>query len=99
MAKSTIDIFPLFKQSPAVIGTVTSPREMLIYSAENYGPKWYDGKAHQNFQRGTKEDIQTQSILRIRAGDRVASPMSVVSYVTEGETRRSTHPKLERRRV
>lgn len=41
----------------------------------------------------------TQRILRIRVGDRVVSPMSVVSYVTEGESRRATPPKLGRRRV
>jgi hypothetical protein len=27
------------------------------------------------------------------------SPMSVINYVTEGESRRGTHPELERQRV
>lgn len=41
----------------------------------------------------------TQRISRIWVGNRVASPMSVFLYVTEGESRRLTSPKLERRRV
>ena len=46
-----------------------------------------------------RRHIYTQRISRIRVGNRVASPMSVVTYVTEDESRRLTPPKLERRRV
>ena len=57
MAISTIDIFPLFKQLPAVIGPAKPAREMLILSAEIYGSREYDGKVYKNFQRGIKEDL------------------------------------------
>jgi len=56
MAISTIDIFPLFKQLPVVIGTVTSPRGMLILVAENVYGSRRSAQAQQNFQRGIKED-------------------------------------------
>ena len=46
-----------------------------------------------------KKATYTQRISRIRVGARVASPMSVVSYVTEGKSRWATQPELERRRV
>ena len=57
MAISSIDIFPLFKQLPAVIEPAKPTREMLLLAAEIYGPNWYDGKVHKNFQRGIKEDF------------------------------------------
>jgi hypothetical protein len=41
----------------------------------------------------------THRISRIRVGARVVSPRSVFLYGTEGEFRRATPPKLERRRV
>jgi len=41
----------------------------------------------------------TQSISRIWVGAQAVSPRSVFLYVTEGESRRATPPKLERRRV
>ena len=43
--------------------------------------------------------LHAQSISRIRVGAQVASPMSVFLYVTSGESRRATTPKLERRRA
>lgn len=57
MGISTIDIFPLFKQLPAVIGPANTARGMLILSAEIYGPKWYDGKARKSFERGISEGL------------------------------------------
>ena len=55
MGVSTIDIFPLFKQLPAVIGAAKPAREMLILVAGNYGVGEYDGKFHKSFERGVKE--------------------------------------------
>lgn len=46
-----------------------------------------------------QQSCETQRISRIRVGARAVSPMSVVNYVTEGESRRATPPKLESRRV
>lgn len=41
----------------------------------------------------------SQSISSGQAGDREVSPMSVVTYVTEGESRRGANPDLDRQRV
>lgn len=43
--------------------------------------------------------LHTPSISRVRVGAQVGSQMSVCLYVTSGETRRATTPKIERRRV
>ncbi len=96
MAKISIDIFSTSKQRKADREPVRLSRRTLVILAVHASGSWH---LFAKIQREIKEDILTRSLSRFRAGGRVASPMSVVTYVTEGETRRPTHPKLERQRV
>lgn len=62
--------------------------EARLYIAFGNGALW---QATQ-----TKIEFQPQRISRIRVGNQVASPMSVVTYVTECESRREFEFSLHR---